>query len=273
MMTMTKMLLLLLSLFTVLHSAQKNQDQDMDGVPDSVDQCSDTPFLDVVDKKGCSTNTLLFPQERDDGSLDIAFGYGFSNNEDDIDRETQHTSKLQLSYYLNNWSYTLRTGYYTATDDDSGMQDTILKVKRKFRLTKSLKVGLGVGVNLPTYDFTGNKIDYTIYGSVVYYPRSALSLFAGASHTFINDEEGITPLQDTNTFYLGSGYFFTRDLYANLAYSYAESKFTTNHAAKSVMSTLFYKINDKWFTTLSYNHEIDNNLHNSFNVRFGYSIW
>lgn len=272
MMTMTKILLLSLTLSTVLHAAQENQDQDMDGVPDSVDQCSDTPFLNVVDRQGCSTNTLFFPQERDDGSLDMAFGYGFSNNDDDINRKTQYTSKLQLSYYRNNWSYTLRTGYYMA-DDDSGMQDTILKVKRKFRLTKSLKVSLGVGVNLPTYDFTGNKTDYTLYSSIVYYPKSALSLFAGASHTFIKDEEIITPLQDTNTFYLGSGYFFTRDLYANLAYSYAGSKFTTNHAAKSVMSTLFYKINDKWFTTLSYNHEIDNNLHNSFNVRFGYSIW
>jgi len=271
MMTMTKILLLSLTLFT-LSSADSTNDQDMDGVPDSLDQCSDTPFLDEVNAKGCSTSTLIFPQERDDGSLDVAFGYGYSNNEDDIDRDTQHVAKFLVSYYLNDWSYTLRTGYFTS-DHDSGMQDTTLKIKRKFKLNKSLKVGLGVGVKLPTYDFTGNNTDYTLYGSVVYYPKSALSLFAGATHTFINDDQIITPLQDINTFYMGTGYFFTKDVYANIAYSYVESKFTTNDPAHSIMSMLFYKINDKWFTTFSYSHEINDELHNAVSVKFGYSIW
>ena len=271
MMTMTKILLLSLTLLT-LSSADSTKDQDMDGVPDSIDQCTNTPFLDEVNAKGCSTTSLIFPQERDDGSLDVAFGYGYSNNEDDIERNTQHVARFLVSYFLNDWSYTLRTGYFDS-EDDSGMQDTALKIKRKFRLNKSLKVSLGVGVRLPTYDFTGNKTDYTLYSSVVYYPKSALSLFAGLSHTFVNDEEIITPLQDTNVFYLGSGYFFTKDFYANISYSYIESKFITNHPAKILMGTLFYKIDDKWFTTLSYSHEIDDQLHNSFSVKFGYSIW
>lgn len=271
MMTMTKILLISLALLT-LSSADSTKDQDMDGVPDSIDQCTNTPFLDEVNAKGCSTSSLIFPQERYDGSLDIALGYGYNNNEDNIDRNTQHVAKFLVSYYLNDWSYSLRTGYFDS-DDDSGMNDTTLKIKRKFKLSKSLKVGLGAGVRLPTYDFTGNKTDYTLYGSIVYYPKSALSLFAGVAHTFINDEEVITPLQDINTFYMGSGYFFTKEIYANIAYSYVESKFTTNDPAHSIMSMLFYKINNKWFTTLSYSHQIDTELHNAFNVKFGYSIW
>jgi hypothetical protein len=270
-MMMTKILLLTLTLFTFSY-AQSIQDQDMDGVPDDRDQCLDTPFLNVVNDKGCSTNTLLFPEERDNGSLDVSLGYGFSNNEELLDRATQHTTKVQISYYLDNWSYSLRTGYFS-TDDDNGMQDTTLKIKRKFKLNKSLKVGLGVGVKLPTYDFTGNNTDFTIYGSIVYYPKSALSIFAGTSYTFINDDEVISPLQDINTFYAGSGYFFTKDFYANIAYSYAESKFTTNDPAHSIISTLLYKINDKWFTTLSYSHELEDDLKNSINIKFGYSIW
>ena len=129
-----------------------------------------------VNEKGCSTNALIFPQERDNGSLDISLGYGFSNNEELLDRDTQHTTKFQISYYLNDWTYSLRTGYFT-TDDDEGMQDTTLKIKRKFRLNSSLKIGIGLGVKLPTYDFTGNNTDFTIYGSMVYYPKSALSIF------------------------------------------------------------------------------------------------
>ena len=127
----TKTLLLSLALFT-LSNAQSIQDQDMDGVPDNIDQCLNTPFLDEVNDKGCSTNTLLFPEESDSGSLDVSFGYAYSNNEELVDRDTQHTTKLQISYYLDNWSYSLRTGYFSASDD-KGMQDTTLKIKRKFK--------------------------------------------------------------------------------------------------------------------------------------------
>ena len=269
---MTKILLITLALFT-LSNAQSTKDQDMDGVPDSSDQCLDTPFMDEVDHKGCSTHTLIFPEERDDGSLDFTVGYGFSTNEDLVDRDTQHVSKFQLSYYLNDWSYSLKTGFIV-THDAEGLQDTTLKIKRRFKLTKSLKVGLGVGIKLPTYDIAGNNTDYTLYSSINYYPISALSLFAGASHTFIYDDEITVPIQDTDTLYIGTGYFFTKNFYANVAYSYAESKFTSNHVAKSVLSTLFYRINDKWFTTFSYSHQIDDDdLHNSLNIKFGYSIW
>ena len=270
-MMMTKILLLCLTLFTLVY-AQPAQDQDMDGVPDDRDQCLNTPFLNVVDDKGCSTNTLLFPEESNHGSLDVSIGYGFSNDEELLDRATQHTSKFQISYYLDNWSYSLRTGYFSV-DDDKGMLDTTLKVKRKFKLNKSLKIGLGLGAKLPTYDFTGNNTDFTIYGSVVYYPKSALSLFAGTSYTFINDDEVISPIQNVQTFYTGSGYFFTKNFYANIAYSYAQSKFTTNDPSHSIISTLLYRINDKWFTTLSYSHELKEDLSNSLNIKFGYSIW
>ena len=266
----TKILLLSLALFTFTH-AQSNQDQDMDGVPDGRDQCPNTPFLSEVNDKGCPTNMLLFP-ERENGSLDVSLGYGFSNDEELLDRETQHTTKFQTSYYLNDWSYSLRTGYYTA-DTDQGMLDTTLKVKRKFRLNSSLKVGLGLGVKLPTYDFAGNNTDLTLYGSVVYYPQAAQSIFAGTSYTFINDDEVISPLQNVQTFYTGSGYFFTKNFYANIAYSYAESKFTTNDPAHSIISTLLYRINDKWFVTLSYGHQLDEELKNSLNFKIGYSIW
>ena len=268
---MTKILLFSLTLFT-LSNAQSTQDQDMDGVPDTIDQCLNTPFLDEVNDKGCSISTLIFPYERDNGSLDVSLGYGYSIDEELLDRNSQHTTKFQISYYLNDWSYSLRTGYFR-TNDDTGMQDTTLKIKHKFKITKSLKVGLGLGVRLPTYDFTGNNTDYTLYGSIVYYPKSALSVFAGVSHTFIKDDEIVTPLQDINTLYAGSGYFFSKNFYANIAYTYSESKFTTNDPAHSIISTVLYKINKKWFTTFSYSHQIQDDLSNSASIKFGYSVW
>ena len=255
-----------------LGNANPNKDADMDGVPDILDQCIDTPFLDEVSANGCSVNTLIFPEERDNGSFDVSLGYGFNNDEDSFARGTQFVSKLQMSYYLNDWSYSLRTGYFT-TDDTFGTQDTIIKIKRKFKLTKSLKIGVGAGVKLPTYDFTGNNTDYMLYASIIYYPKSALSIFSGVSHTFVNDDEIVNPIEDINAFYVGTGYFFTRDFYANISYSYAESKFIDNHPEKSIVSTIFYRIDEKWFSTLSYSHELEDELHNSLNFKIGYSIW
>jgi len=273
MMTTTKILLLSLILATQSHAQSNTKDQDMDGVPDNIDECMQTPFLDVVNAKGCSTNTLALPENKKTDGLDFSVGYGVSNNEDLVSRDTQYTTKVQLSYYHDNWSYSIRTGYFK-TDFESGIQDTTLKIKRRFKLQESLKLGLGVGVKLPTYNFVGNNTDYTFYSSLTYYPAESVSIFAGLSHTFVNDDQIVTPLQDTTNFYAGIGYFFTRKFYANITYSNAQSKFTTEHDSKALMSTIYYKINDKWFTTLSYSHEIqDEDLHNSYGIKFGYSIW
>ena len=273
MMTTKKNILALGVLLHTLSYAEPIKDQDFDGVPNSIDQCPNTPFLNEVNAQGCTTKILTLPNETEKDSLTLTLGYGFSTNEDLIGRETQETGKIQLGYYHNNWSYSLRTGYYTH-NEDSGLLDTTFKIKKRIILTSSLKLGLGLGIKLPTYDFTGNQTDYTLYSSLNYYPTSSLSLFTGLSHTFVKDEKIITPLQDTNNFYIGAGYFFTDDFYANLSYGYSQSKFTTEHAAKSISSTLYYKINKKWFSTLSYSREIDDeDLHDTLSFKMGYKIW
>lgn len=271
--TMIKNLLFTLLCLLII-PAQAVEDNDMDGVPNAIDKCANTPFLAEVNAQGCATLSLVFPQEKASDSLDMSMSVGFSNNEDLMDRDTQYTSKLQANYYLNDWRYSLGVEYF-GTDDISGFQDTILKVKRKFQVRKNLKISFGLGIKLPSYDFLGNKTDYALYTSVIYYPKSALSLFGGASYTFINDEKSIGgALQNISTFYVGTGYFFNKDFYANIAYSNAQSKFVSNHNAQAINSTLFYKINKKWVSTLSYSHEIeDDDLHNALNFTLIYSVW
>ena len=183
------------------------------------------------------------------------------------------SSNLQISYYRDNWSYNLDIGYFDAKSQ-KGLEDTTLKIKRKFKLQPNLKLSLGASLTLPTYDFIGNHTDYTLYSSIIYYPQSSLSLFGGVNYTFIQDTPTTEPLQNITNFYLGIGYFFTKDFYMNLSYSQAQSKFTTNHDAKTLGSTLFYKINEKWFTTLYYSQEIeDEDLHNNFKFKIGYTFW
>jgi len=271
-MTMNNILIPLL-LSSVLSYAETVEDQDMDGVPDTIDQCLDTPFLTEVDSKGCATKALIFPQERDNGSLDVVLGYGYSNNDDTISREEQHVTRLQLSYVYDDWVYTLRSAYFH-TNDENGFLDTVFKVKKRFKPVHNFKVSLGAGVKLPTFDFEGNRIDYTLYASATYYPVSAVSVFGGANYTFVNDKETDAPLQNMRSFYIGTGYFFTASLYINASYSYSDTKFADYHKIKTLSSSIFYQINEKWHTSFTFSHELDDDdLHDTFSFRIGYSIW
>jgi len=271
-MMIKQILLSTLILHTTIHAASAS-DQDLDGVPDTIDQCQDTPFLNEVNAKGCTTVILTLPEETESDSLNMTLGYGISTNEDLVGRATQHTAKFQMSYYRNNWSYSLRTGYFRH-NKDQGKTDTVLKIKKRFKLSDDLKFALGFGIKLPTYDFQGNKTDYILYSSLSYHPTTDYSIFTGWTHTFIKDEKIFSSLQDTNSFYLGIGHFFTNNFYANLSLGISQSKFATEESNRIISSTIYYKINETWFTTLSYGREIDDeDAHNTFNLKVGYKIW
>jgi len=274
MITMTIKIKILVALVLIQSTsfALSIQDQDFDGVPDELDQCMDTPFLNQVDEKGCTTTVLRLPYETETNGLTVAIKGGYSTNVDLIGRESQRTTQVRLTYYHNTWSYTLRSGYYIHSQD-RGSIDTSFRIKKRIKLSSKMNLGLSASVKLPTYDFTGNKTDYTLSASLSYYPTDNISIFTGIGHSFINDEKVITPLQNTNYFYLGTGYFFTEKLYANLSYNYSESKFITEHPAHSIGTTLYYKINKKWFTTFSYSRELDEHLHDSLNFTVGYKVW
>ena len=248
-------------------------DSDMDGVPNSVDKCPNTPFFNQVDAKGCSNATLTLPQDISNG-LYMTLGYGFSHNEDlKEDEERQYSASLGINYYQNNWNYALILGYFHSNSDQD-IEDIEFKIKRTFELTNNFKVSLGGGMKLPTYEFEGNEIDYQLQSSFIYYHTSALSFFGGLSYEFINDKNNQNEVQDIASLYVGSGYFFNNDIYANLSYSYKESKFKSQHNINLLQTTIFYKFDDHYFGTLSYGHQIlDHDLHNSLSINIGYTFW
>jgi hypothetical protein len=249
------------------------KDHDFDGVSDRVDECPNTPFLSEVNAQGCSVKPLILPNQTESDSLVLTLGYGVNTNEDLVGREEQHSSKVQLGYYLNNWSYSLTTGYYIHAED-RGSLDTLFKVKKRFKLTTKLKLRLGVGVKLPTYDFVGNGTDYILYSSLNYYINPSLSFFTRYNYSWINDEDGVTPLQDAYVASIGVGYFFTKKFYTNLSYSKGENKFTNEHTIESLSATIYYKLDKKWFGTLFYDREInDEDFHETINLKVGYKVW
>jgi len=249
-------------------------DSDMDGVPDTIDQCPNTPFLAEVDQQGCLTKLLYFPQERDTGNLDVLMGYNYTFNEEDINQDVQHSLTLKANYVYNDWIYSVRTGKFIEAESSEGMIDTTFTVTKRFRPYPNLKYLLGVSIRLPTYDFAGNKTDLSLRGSVVYYPESGLSLFAGAHFTLIGDQTIDDPIRDAGGGYAGIGYFFDKVLYLNASYNYRTSKYVSNHDIQTLSTTLFYEISPSWYTSLSYAYQVnDDDLHETFIWQIGYRVW
>jgi len=264
---------LLFSLWLTAMPLMAIQDNDFDGVSNTLDECPNTPFLNEVNAKGCSVKILRLPDESESDSLVTTLSYGYNTNEDLVGREKQHNSKLQMSYYKEKWSYAVSTGYFEHTKD-KGMLDTLVKVKHYVNVTPKLKLRLGAGLKLPTYDFNGNKTDYILYSSLNYYVTPALSLFTQYNHTFVNDSSDDIPLRNAYTASLGTGYFFTKKLYTNVAYHKGQSKFTNEHDIESLSSSLYYKIDKKWFGTFFYDREInDEDFHETVNFKLGYKWW
>ena len=282
-------------LFFIMHiQASPINDNDFDGVPDNLDKCQNTPFLNMVDKDGCTTNILILPFETEAKNIITTIGYGYSTNEDLMSRVTQNNTKLRVSYYQNTWSFTLQGGYYT-DGVDRGSLDTVLRVQKRIRLKTNMALNLGAGLRLPTYDYDGNKHDILAYTSLHYYPTSSLSLFGGYNFTKIGDEaigpiiiDGFTNqvandndegetfegIQDKHRLYIGTGYFFADNFYINFVYSIEQSKFVGEHYIQELSSTLYYKFNKHWFATFYYKREpFDDDLHENLLFSVGYSIW
>jgi len=269
----TRQVLYIWILINTIIYAQGIKDQDFDGVPDKIDECKDTPFLHKVNANGCTTSILILPNETEAKNLTMTLGYGQNTNEDLKNRESQNNTKLQISYYFNNWGYTLKTGYYVHNLHE-GMLDTTLKIKKRIKINPKLVIGLGMGIRLPSYDFKGNKTDAIFYSSLHYYPTTSLSFFGAYTYTAIGDEPEDEPLKNIHSLYIGTGYFFTNNLYLNLKYTIKDSKFVKEHDIRTISTSLYYKINQKWFTTFYYSRDVlDEDLHDNFILKIGYNFW
>ena len=134
--------------------AESSTDADFDGVPDRLDACPNTPFLNQVNASGCTTAVLRLPDETEYDSMTATLSTGYENNDDLPGVTKQYKTKFQLNYYHNDWSYSVRNSYRTREESD-GLGDTTLKIRKRFRLTPEVRLNLGAGLKLPTYDLCG----------------------------------------------------------------------------------------------------------------------
>ena len=265
--------LILLFLLTVL-SLSAYSDYDMDGVDDKNDKCPNTLLSELVNRDGCAVKNLNSYHH-----FDIIYGFDFyQTSYTTLENSDTLSQSLQLDYYYKNFSIQLSSSYYnstTASFNDSGVNDSFAGVYYKINTNSNLKIRLGTGAIIPTYEseLNNNNTDYTASVSLSYL-YDDFNLFGAYSYTLVNDnditEEGVL-YQDTNAYTLGLGFYPSDRLYLSAAYSSSNSIY--QGVADIDTSSIYglYNINKHWFATLNYAYGISESASDNFaSLRLGY---
>jgi hypothetical protein len=261
------------SLFLILALAANvfaYTDTDMDGVDDAQDRCPNTPMDELVNTQGCTLTSLKH-------QYDIIVGGGYSQlNYANNAKDDTFTATLQADYYNQNFSAQILSSHYTS-NNDSGMNDTLIAGYYQIPLSDLLSVNLGGGILLPTYE-TGYDNEATDYmGSIglTFLVKPQVALVAGYSYTFVNDNDvdGILNYQNTPAYYLGANYLIDSKLSVGGVYQYSESIYRDVEAIKKVSGFGMYRFDSHWFTNATYSYGLsDSASDHSIDLRIGYSF-
>ncbi len=249
-------------------------DHDLDGVPDAIDKCPDTPFMNTVDASGCTVSVLLLPKDSANDTLIVKLGYGYSRdeeqNENEIDKK--HSVTVRLNYYRDDWLFSARTGGLSY-DNLHATSDTTLKIAKRFKPIKDLRLYPGFALKFPTRKRQGNRTDIKFYLSANYSLSSDTTVFGGYTYTINRDVNDTQRLQNPSTFYLGLGHFFSDTFYADFSVDLTQSIYANVPIHHVVTASIFYQVTPRLYLTSEYSHEIDSQIHDSLGFSIGYYLW
>jgi len=259
-------------------------DADMDGVPDSIDKCPNTPLTDLVDTNGCTKAKVnLKTQKETKGHADVIIGANYAgSNFASLNSSDTYSASIQADYYYGNFSLQAYTSYYKTAAQDydaSGLNDSFIGAAYNVHMGKSLSLRLGAGALLPTYEtsLNNNNTDYT-GSATLSYNLSKLNLFGGYAYTMINDDDVIDTTnnssyiyQNTNAYSAGLGYYFTNKLYMSGAYNLSNSIYEGIEDIKTASLYGYYAINKNRFLIFTYAYGLsDSASDHAVSLKVGY---
>ena len=265
--------IIFLFLLTAL-SLHAYSDFDMDGVDDKQDKCPDTLFSELVNSDGCPIKNLQSYHH-----FDIIYGFDFyQTSYTTLENSDTLSQSLQLDYYYKKISLQLSSSYYnstTASFNDSGVNDSFAGLYYKIETNSNLKIRLGLGAIIPTYNsqLNNNNTDY-VGSADLSYLYNNINIFATYSYTMINDsdmlEDGIL-YQNSNAYGMGLGFYPTSKLYISAAYSSSDSIYLGVEDIETASVYGLYSIDRHWFGTLNYAYGISPSASDNFaSLRIGY---
>jgi len=246
--------------FALMCYAGAVQDSDLDGVPDNLDMCPNTPFLETVNKYGCS-EAQLKNLKKNKIKFDFSAGYEYDNYKSYNSSNTLFTS---LSAAKDKLKASL---FFSELDDGSGVgyksNDLILSLYY-YLFLKNVSFKFGSKVYFPTE--YNSKTDYALLAKGTYYFKD-FSIGLSEKHK-IYGEAGANA-KDTVTLELDTSY---KKLYIS-PYVYTEnSAYNSNRWYKYAGISLFYLLNKKFSISIDSSIDLEENQNYTITSSIGYSF-
>ena len=244
--------------FALMCYAGAIKDSDLDGVPDNLDMCPNTPFLETVNNSGCSAFQLK-NLKKNKIKFNFTVGYEYDNYKSYDSSNTLFTS---LSAKKDKLKASL---FFSELDDGSGAgyksNDLILSLYYYIYL-KDVSFKFGPKVYFPTE--YNSKTDYALLAKGTYYFKN-FSIALSEKHK-IYGETG-TNDKDTITLELDTSY---KKLYIS-PYVYTEnSAYNSNRWYKYAGISLFYFINKKFSISIDSSTDLEENQNYTVTSSVGY---
>ena len=246
--------------FALICYAGVIQDSDLDGVPDNLDMCPNTPFLETVNKYGCS-EAQLKNLKKNKIRFDFSAGYEYDNY-----KSYNSSNTLFTSFSARNKKYTANI-FLSVLDDGSGngykTNDAILSIYYKF-IFRNIYFKVGPKIYFETY--YNYKTDYALLVKGTYYFKD-FSIALSEKHKKYG--EAGTNSKDTITLELGYSY---KNLYIS-PYAYTEnSAYNSSRWYKYAGISLYYSINRNLSIGVDSSVDLEENQNYTITSFIGYSF-
>ena len=255
--------IMFLGLCALFAFANTVKDSDLDGVPDNLDICPNTPFLETVNKNGCSEEQLKkIKSKKNKIKFNIFAGYEYDNYKNSKSSQLVFST---LSAYKNNFKLSL---YYSMLNDgyNSGYKsnDLITSLYYYNYSITNTSIKLGVKAYLPTY--FNDKTDYAFLIQGIYFFNN---FDVGLSEKHKIYGESGTNDTDTITFFADFPYkkFVFSPYYYTENDSYDSSKWYHYGGI-----TLFYAFNNKIGVMLDSSMDLDENENYTIDGSLSYNF-
>jgi len=252
--------LISLGAFALLCYAGAVKDSDLDGVPDNLDMCPNTSFLETVNTSGCSAAQLK-DLKKNKIKFNFSAGYEYDSYKSYASSNTIFTS---LSAKKDKLKASL---FFSELDDGSGAgyksSDLILSLYYYYYL-KDFSFKFGPKVYFPTE--YNSKTDYALLVKGTYYFKN-FSVGLSEKHKFYG--ESGTNEKDTITLELGYSY---KNLYIS-PYAYTEnSAYNSNRWYKYAGISLYYSISNDFSIGIDTSADLEETQNYTIVSSIGYSF-